>query len=94
MQKPVSFEDIAKRVLDSLPAGLQELESDVRRNLRAGLAQVLRDMDLVTREEYDVQRRMLERTREKLEQLQCTAAGLEARLNALEDDSGTDAPPS
>ena len=86
---PRSLEDIARRVLDALPAGLLETRSELHRNLRAGLSQALREMDLVTREEYEVQRKVLARTREKLEQLEVRATELEARLDAHAQQSST-----
>jgi BMFP domain-containing protein YqiC len=72
-----SIDDITRRVLDALPQGLADAESDLRHNLRAALAGVLSRMDLVTREEFDAQSRVLARSREKLEIL-------EARIRELE----------
>ena len=68
------LDDLASRlaaVLRQSPAG------DIEQNLRAGLTSMLGKLDLVTREEFDVQTAVLARTREKL-------ALLEARLAALE----------
>ena len=55
--------------------------ADVERNLRAFFTGALARLDLVTREEFDVQRELLARTREKLQ-------ALEARLTELESRSG------
>jgi BMFP domain-containing protein YqiC len=55
----------------------QSPAKDIEQNLKAGLTAMLGKLDLVTREEFDVQRDMLARTREKL-------AALEARLAELE----------
>jgi hypothetical protein len=77
MTRP-SIDEIARRVLDSLPRGLADADADLRRNLRAGISGVLSRMDLVTREEFDVQSRVLARTREKLEALQRRLDELEA----------------
>jgi BMFP domain-containing protein YqiC len=52
---------------------------DMEKNLKAGLAAWLSRLDLVTREEFDVQATVLARTREKLQEL-------EARLARLEGD--------
>lgn len=57
---------------------------DMEKNLRASLAAWLSRLDLVTREEFDVQAQVLARTREKL-------AELEARLSTLEKASSTQA---
>jgi BMFP domain-containing protein YqiC len=71
---------MVRRLLEQLPAGVRNMDADLRKNLKAGLSQVLRDMDLVTREEYGLQTRVLARTREKLEQLEQRADALERRL--------------
>lgn len=83
MNRP-SIDEIARRVLDSLPRGLADADADLRRNLRAGMSGVLSRMELVTREEFDAQSRVLARTREKLE-------ALERRV--LELETLTDPPP-
>ena len=80
-----AIEEITRRVLDTLPGGLADMERDLRKNVKAAITQVLRDMDLVTREEYEVQRRVLARTREKLEQLEARAKALEIRLRGEDD---------
>ena len=77
MTRP-SIDEIARRVLGSLPRGLADADADLRRNLRAGISGVLSRMDLVTREEFDAQSRVLARTREKLEALQRQVDELEA----------------
>ncbi len=72
-----SIDGLAASLLEALPRELGSLKADTEANFRAALAGGLRKMDLVTREEFDVQRAVLERTREKLE-------ALEARLRTLE----------
>jgi BMFP domain-containing protein YqiC len=70
------FEELQSRlgeVLGSSPA------RDLERNLKAALAAFFSRLDLVTREEFDVQREVLLRTREKLEQLEAKVAELEKR---------------
>ena len=82
----IRAEDIARRLLDALPAGLAGLDRDLRRNLRAGLIDGLQRMDLVSRDEFDIQARLLARSRERLEML-------EARIKSLEEQiiaPGTD----
>ncbi len=54
-----------------------ELREDTRENVRAAMADALRRMDIVTREEFDTQRAVLQRTREKLEALEARVASLE-----------------
>jgi hypothetical protein len=71
------FEDIDRRVREVFA---QSPAADLEKNLRALLASFFARLDLVTREEFDVQRQVLLRTREKLAQLEAQIAELEARL--------------
>jgi BMFP domain-containing protein YqiC len=77
MLDPKIIDDLSRRLADSLPAGVTALQDDVRRNTRAALQAALARLDLVTREEFDIQQAVLARAREKLELL-------EARISALE----------
>lgn len=65
--------DISRR----LPNGLGGLRSEVERNVRSVLAETVSRMDLITREEFDIQQQVLLRTREKLEALEKQVAELE-----------------
>jgi BMFP domain-containing protein YqiC len=72
------------KFLDDLSAKLNELLAsgparDFEKNARALLAQGLAKLDLVTREEFDVQAELLSRTRQKLEALEARVAALEAQ---------------
>jgi BMFP domain-containing protein YqiC len=78
-----SIDDLARRVLDVLPRGLADSEADLRRNLRAVLSGVLSRMDVVSREEFDAQSRVLTRTREKLDALERQVAALEGRDGSM-----------
>lgn len=75
--KTPNIDELARRLADSLPGGLKALQADAEQNFRAVLQAGLSRLELVTREEFDVQAAVLRRTREKLE-------ALEARLAALE----------
>ena len=79
------FDEFSERLGRLLPEGAQEMRADFERNIRSMMHQALARMDLVTREEFDVQADVLARTREQL-------AALEARLATLESDAGI-APP-
>jgi hypothetical protein len=72
------IDDLARQISGSLPAGLRELQHDLEKNTHTILQNTLSKLDLVTREEFDVQSRVLARTREKLEQLEKAVAELEA----------------
>ena len=73
----VSFLDELQARIDQLIAGTPA--ADLQKNLRALLAQQFARLDLVTREEFDTQARVLARTREKLAALEARVAALEAR---------------
>ena len=77
MLDPKVFDDISKQMANSLPKGLSALSEDVQRNLHSALEAALNRMNLVTREEFDVQQAVLLRTREKLEAMEKRIAELE-----------------
>jgi len=79
MLNPKVIDDLARRLSNTVPAGLREAQQDLEKNFRTVLQNTLAKLDLVTREEFDVQSRLLSRTREKLEALEKTIAELEAR---------------
>ena len=81
MLDPKLFDDLSKRVADGMPQGLQALQDDVQRNLRSAAEATLGKLNLVTREEFEIQQAVLARTREKLK-------ALEARVAALEEAAG------
>ena len=70
--KPESspLDDIAGRLSGALPSELEHLRRDLDRNFRAILQSEFQRLGLVTREEFEVQRAVLRRTREKLEELE------------------------
>ena len=73
-------EDMARRLLESIPPSLRAAQADLEANFRSVLRSGLSKMDLTTREEFDTQTRVLARTRELVEQLEARVAELEARL--------------
>ena len=77
-----SIDDIAQRLAALVPPGLREAQADLTANFRSVLQAGLRNLDLVTREEFDVQRCVLLRTREKIEELEQQLAALERSLGA------------
>ena len=70
------FEDISAKLSD---AAKSSPAKDIEKNMRALLAQGFAKLDLVTREEFDVQAQVLARTREKLAELKARVAELEAQ---------------
>lgn len=76
----LSLDDLARKLTDAIPENLRGIGEDLQRNLKSTLRSGLERMDLVTREEFDVQTKVLQRTREKLEALEARVAELEAQL--------------
>lgn len=85
MIDPKLLDDLAKRMAGSIPTGLQSLQQDLQKSLRSALESGLSHLDLVTREEFDIQSAVLARTREKLERLEREVAELERTLAGKED---------
>ena len=74
---PKMIDDIARRLSEAVPEGIRHLQNDLEQNFRAVLQSALAKLDLVTREEFDVQTAVLRRSREKLEELDKKLAQLE-----------------
>ncbi len=79
---PKIIDDLARRLSEAVPQGLRALQEDVEQNFKAVLQAGLGRLDLVTREEFDVQMGVLKRTRAKLEELAERVGELEAQLGA------------
>src|SRR5512138_907883 len=73
------IDDLARRLSGLVPPGLRESREELQENFKSVLQSGMSRLDLVTREEFEVQREVLLRTREKLERLQAVVAELEAR---------------
>jgi BMFP domain-containing protein YqiC len=72
-----SIENLAKKLAESMPEGLRSMREDLENNFRSVLRASLSKLDLVTRDEFEVQEAVLARTRAKLE-------ALEAKLEEIE----------
>ena len=81
MLDPKQLDDLAKRFTEVLPSGFREVKQDVEKNARAAMQAAFAKLDLVTREEFEVQSAVLLRTREKLEALELRFADLEKQIN-------------
>ena len=80
MFDPKILDDLSKRLSESVPAGLREVRADIDKNARAALQGALAKLDLVTREEFDVQTAVLARSRALLDALAQRVAELEKQL--------------
>ncbi len=74
-----SIEDIARKLSDAVPEGLKSVGEDLESNFRSVLRSSLAKLDLVTREEFEVQQAVLAKTREKLEALEARLKDIEAK---------------
>jgi BMFP domain-containing protein YqiC len=71
------IDEIARRLLESVPPGVRAIQKDLESNFRAVLRASLTKLDLVSRDEFEAQMRVLERTRGRLEELERRVAGME-----------------
>lgn len=71
------LDDLARRLSNLVPQSLRDSREELQQNFKSVLQAGLGRLDLVTREEFDVQRAVLLRTREKLEALERQVADLE-----------------
>ena len=74
---PKQLDDLAQRLDALIPESLQSTRSEVRKTVKACIENLLQHLDVVTREEFDVQAKLLAKTRQRLSELQ-------KRLDALE----------
>jgi BMFP domain-containing protein YqiC len=72
-----NFDTFFKQFTETLPKGLLGLHHDLEKNLRVGMEATFRKMNLVTREEFEIQCAVLERTRTRLEALEVKIAAFE-----------------
>lgn len=84
----MALEQIVNRVSEQLsqvlPPGVRQLRGDIEENIKVVLREALARMELVTREEFDVQAALLARTRSRLEAVERELKALEHRVAALE----------
>lgn len=73
--------DLARRLGESLPPSVKTMQSEMETTFRTLLTAQLGKLDLVTREEFDAQVKVLARTREKLDALEKQLAEMNARKN-------------
>ncbi len=74
------LDDLAQRLANAVPTSLQQARDDVEKNFKAVLQGSFDKMNLVSREEFEAQRAVLMRTREKLEALEKLVSQLEEKI--------------
>lgn len=85
MIDPKMFDDLAAKISKMIPDSVKDLQKDIEKNVKAVLQNTFAKMDLVTRDEFDAQTKVLARSREKLE-------ALEKRLEKIEKSPKKDSP--
>ena len=85
MLDPKIIEDLSQRLSNAVPEGARVLKQDLDRNFRAVLNSAFTRLDLVTREELEIQENLLARTREILDGLAARVEELERRLRDKTD---------
>jgi len=75
-----TLEDMARRFVEGLPVGVRQLQADLEKNVQVALQGAFTRLELVTREEFEVQQAVLARTRMRLETLEKRVESLEAAL--------------
>jgi len=73
-----TIDDLTRRIGEALPDGIRNLQQDIDKNIRAILTSTFARLDLVTREELEVQKEVLARTRSRVEALEQKLAELES----------------
>ena len=86
-----SVDELARRLSSLVPPGLRESREEIQENFKAVLQSGLTKLDLVTREEFEVQRAVLMRTREKLEALEAQVRQIEAQSSPASAASASNA---
>lgn len=81
MDKLNFLNELAKKLCDALPSNLQAMKKDAEKNFHSVLQATFSKLDLVTREEFDTQTRVLARSRKKIEALEAKIKELEKAID-------------
>ncbi|MFM2481860.1 ubiquinone biosynthesis accessory factor UbiK [Celerinatantimonas sp. YJH-8] len=82
MLNPNKLEEIAKQIRELVPPGIKSAGDEFERRVKQVLQAKLAQLDMVSRDDFDVQANVLTRTREKLIALEVRVAELEAKADA------------
>ena len=80
-----SIDDIANRLANAIPPSFNHLKEDMEKNFHAILQSALARLDLVTREEFEVQKAVVAKTRQKLEAMEQRIAEIEQQILVNEE---------
>lgn len=76
-----TIEELSLRIEQALPESLRQTKTEMDKTIRQAVMNAFQKMELVTRDEFDIQTQVLARTRTKLEALEQRVAAMEAALN-------------
>lgn len=82
MISPGRLDELARRVTEQMPASLRQLQADTEKHVRAALHSGFERLDLVTREDFDIQVAIVGRLADQVAALEARIAALEAQLDA------------
>ena len=77
MLDPSKIEEFASKFSQNIPSGAKSFQQDLEKNFKQVLQSMVSKLDLVTREEFDVQKKVLARTRDKIDALEKAIAEME-----------------
>lgn len=78
-----TIEELSQRIEQSLPEGLRQTKGEIDKTVRQAVMNAFQKMELITRDEFDIQTQVLARTRAKLEMLEQRVDDMEARFGAV-----------
>jgi len=87
MLNPKQLDELARRFTENLPAGVREFQQEMEKNVKTAMQAAFSRMDLVTREEFDAQAKVLARTRAQLDEMQSQVEALEKKLKTKSSGS-------
>lgn len=89
-----TIDDIANRLANVIPPSFNHIKEDMEKNFHAILQSALSRLDLVSREEFEVQKAVLAKTRQKLEAMEQRVLDLEQNLQKRQDNDVKQAKPA
>lgn len=87
MMSPGRLDELARRITEQMPESLRRLQADTEKHVRAALHSGFERLDLVTREDFDIQVAIVGRLADQVAALEARIAALEARLDANATDA-------
>lgn len=86
MFDPKFFDELSKKLADSIPDNVKTMRSDMEKHFHNIIQSMFSKLDLITREEFDIQALILSKTRGKLEKLEQRVEALEKKKKAKTKD--------